>query len=527
MQALHGWRRVQRDCGRHLADLHKVALVLKGMNLAFLKVWGQEALAVDHHVPFALEHIRLCHEALRSYAVVAFCKIMHDAVCVIMLFSLVRGPRLDEWCEMFSGDTYYRRINFVWVHGRELIGSTQRAMAVGPPRNGWLLRVQNVPSKTDRTGRKLMGKCMWYVLNCEAPLNFAAEWLRWELAYPCPEELRASWPAFSPSGNSVPFKPSGACDALFTLLVHAVGLVLAQLHAWHDFRATIASALKGADQSDAIVQAIVCWASAASVQLYGQLTPELMASKAELATTVDASRHAHLPTPHTGSHSVAAELEDCARAMLETPATRATAPKAKSRLPKAPPVSAPANAAKKSKRRRPPSPALAEAPSGYSATASSQPASPRAAETCIVVHDIGEQYGDVEVDTACTLAGQSTRVLNVAWGAGSGSTECCIVGVARGITSVHGGIYVVQSSDDGLFYPFTAEALRTHLSGRGSRAQRNLLDGAAASAAASSRPRSAPVVLCAAAPATPVKLLVAKAIIRRSPRLLGLASSSP
>ena len=199
LQAIYGYRRVLRDCGRYLADLKKVGDVLRGLNAAFLKLWGQEALAVDHHIPFSLDVVHRMHEALRSYAIVSFSVALHDAICVIMLFSLVRGPRLDEWCRMFKDDTFYRRLNFVWVDGRVIVGSTQAAAARGGPLDGWLLRVQNVPSKTDRTGQRWMGKFMWYVLHVSSPLNFAKQWLAWELAYPCPENLRHAWPAFSPA----------------------------------------------------------------------------------------------------------------------------------------------------------------------------------------------------------------------------------------------------------------------------------------------------------------------------------------
>ena len=65
-QAMYGYRRVLRDCGRFRACLHKAGQVLKGLSLALMRTWGQEACEVDHHVPFALEHVRLMHDALRS-----------------------------------------------------------------------------------------------------------------------------------------------------------------------------------------------------------------------------------------------------------------------------------------------------------------------------------------------------------------------------------------------------------------------------------------------------------------------------
>ena len=54
----------------------------------------------------------------------------------VFRFSMVRGPRLDEWCEMHQGDTFYRRSNFVWVEGRTIIGCSNTASARGGPLPG-------------------------------------------------------------------------------------------------------------------------------------------------------------------------------------------------------------------------------------------------------------------------------------------------------------------------------------------------------------------------------------------------------
>lgn len=179
LQAVYGYRRVQRDCGRYLADLHKAGTLLKGLNAAFLRTLAHlgsgEALAADHHIPFSLNVIDSLFDALRTAAITAWAIVLHEALLTIALFSLVRGPRLDEWCRMFSGDTYYRRSNFVWVSGRQIVGSTQQAVASGGPLDGWLVRVQNVPSKTARTGQKWVGKFMWYVLDRSSPRNFPAQ----------------------------------------------------------------------------------------------------------------------------------------------------------------------------------------------------------------------------------------------------------------------------------------------------------------------------------------------------------------
>jgi hypothetical protein len=525
LQAIYGYRRVLRDCGRYLADLKKVGDVLRGLNAAFLKLWGQEALAVDHHIPFSLDVVHRMHEALRSYAIVSFSVALHDAICVIMLFSLVRGPRLDEWCRMFKDDTFYRRLNFVWVDGRVIVGSTQAAAARGGPLDGWLLRVQNVPSKTDRTGQRWMGKFMWYVLHVSSPLNFAKQWLAWELAYPCPENLRHAWPAFSPDGGSTPFSQSLARRCLHDLLFFVGGAALALLHAWHDWRATIASALKGANKSDSTVQAIVCWASAASVQLYGQMTPELMAATAELATSTDASRHAHLPTPHIGPESLASEFDACANELSSNGKPKAPTPATSSShamKPKAP-HSAPARTSSA----KPPSAGDTNTTS-KAKSATKRGRSPSLSASTSVTPpvrvdsaDVGAPYGVVEVDASSMISGETTLVNNAAWGAGSGSTLCTILGTFETLnTATHQTFFVLCSSDDQLSYPFSSSALRQHAHEHMSTRQLKLLPPPSKAVLPPASPSQGKAKRTTPAPRTPSCQPPAPVGTRHSPRLL-------
>eukprot|EP00966_Prymnesium_polylepis_P196100 4544541-Prymnesium_polylepis.1 len=62
---------------------------------------------------------------------------------------MVRGPRLDEVCEMAAGDTFCRRTNFAWCRGPRIIGSSSAASAGTPIAADAIVRAQNVPSKTD------------------------------------------------------------------------------------------------------------------------------------------------------------------------------------------------------------------------------------------------------------------------------------------------------------------------------------------------------------------------------------------
>ena len=54
LQALYGWRSVQRDCKRWLPDMQLVLKALKGLNAQYKKKWGQDALVPERSEPFPL-----------------------------------------------------------------------------------------------------------------------------------------------------------------------------------------------------------------------------------------------------------------------------------------------------------------------------------------------------------------------------------------------------------------------------------------------------------------------------------------
>ena len=53
---------------------------------------------------------------------------------------------------------------------------------------------------------------MWFRYDDTAANNFASKWVTWELAYPCPVELRGEWPAFSEKGNHENMKTRRTAD---------------------------------------------------------------------------------------------------------------------------------------------------------------------------------------------------------------------------------------------------------------------------------------------------------------------------
>ena len=453
LNAAYGWRRVVEDAGRYVPNFRTSAKLLRGLIEEQKERFGDCAMAVTNHIPFPLDSLRRMCDALIKHQMGAagWSVALTDAIAAVFTFSLARGPRLNEWIQAHIRDTFYRRLNFVWCDGHTIIGSTAHAMiyfiVLGYIPNGTLLRVQNVPMKTDRTGLKFTGRYMWYKLDRTNPLNFAAQWARYEILHPCPEDQRAKWAAFSPDGGPTPFKEQPARRALHELMLKTEGTAFASEHYWHDFRATIASALTGDNQSPAAAQALVCWASVASVQLYGQLGMNQMADLANISTTVDAARHAHLPRPHVNPEDVILDLDACATA-LESEGKR----------------KAPVNEPLISSLATPSSKARKAATSASNTAASTtrkhtDNAAGPSAEIPTPEYDIGPPFGHVTVDNTHALANTDVTIRNVQWGHGlTGSTACTIVGYATA-----NSVYVVEHNSTGLHYPFTKAALKQDL----------------------------------------------------------------
>eukprot|EP00966_Prymnesium_polylepis_P109538 2535082-Prymnesium_polylepis.1 len=75
---------------------------------------------------------------------------------------------------MEPGDSFYRRASFVWCRLSRLMGSTATAAGGSPLAEGKIVRSQNPPSKTDRSGQKWGGKFMYYRKDSTNVVNFGA-----------------------------------------------------------------------------------------------------------------------------------------------------------------------------------------------------------------------------------------------------------------------------------------------------------------------------------------------------------------
>ena len=462
LQAIYGYRRVLRACGLFVCAMHTALAMLKGLVEEYKQDFGQDALAVRHHVPFSLDEVRRMIEALRRREIDGLSESVSDALIVVICFCMVRGPRLDEWVEKFRGDSLWRRASFKWAAAPKRYLYTREIAAHGPVAPGMLLRAVNPPSKTDRSGRKYGSKYMYYVKDEDNPINFAAEWERYELKYPCPPGKENEWPAFSPWGDHRPFIERIARRTFDILMRHVLGDELAAEHAWHDFRATVCSAMVGLKKKTAVIQGSLNWASAESVALYGQLTPRAKAQHAEDASRADGARCAHLPRPHVDHDTVLVDLQGCVDVLEEAQCAQRAKPKpAASKAVRA--RKAPRTAAKNESDIALAAPAH-EADDGHDAEASDAAA---AEAHALLAIDVGEG-APLAVDASHPLTGHHVSVANAVWEPDVGGvTVCEILGFAADESrGEHRGVFAIRDHKAGIAYAITQNQLQVFFTPR-------------------------------------------------------------
>ena len=100
---------------------------------------------------------------------------------------------------------------------------------------------------------------------------------------------------------------------------------------FHDYRATIASALSNAraagraDVTNGLIQALVHWKTEDSAMRYSHLNPRDYAMYVQLATSTDAGYAANKDAPETDPFGTCAELVDIATRLAPPPAKRKAA----------------------------------------------------------------------------------------------------------------------------------------------------------------------------------------------------------
>jgi hypothetical protein len=314
--ALYAWRRVQRDCGRHVCDMRLALKHLKGLNAQYRRRWGDMALVPEKRKPFSLRMLNAMAQALRQHRIGAWTTTMHEAMLALVTWCLSTGMRRDEWSD--NGDSsYVRRANFAWFKNKEeIVPDTHGLQAIG---NGDFLRAKSNPSKCDRDNMEWGAKDMWFRVDSTNPLNFAAIYLEYERAYPCPPSERGRWAGFSPNGNAVPFTYAGAATHLQRLMLATLEPSEAACRSWHAFRVTIACALlahedaRGKDKTEAVTQLLVRWKTTASVRCYYQMAAATYADYVDEVTRTDAHPHRDKPTCDIDASAAAQDLQDAVR----------------------------------------------------------------------------------------------------------------------------------------------------------------------------------------------------------------------
>ena len=348
LQAVYGYYNVQRDCGRFVPEFRLAAQHLRGLNERFKRLFGLGALVKRQVQPFSLAMLLTMISLITSGGgIPGWCAALTACMAVLIPFVVMTGTRKDEFSKDGDKDNdYLRRSNFQWMDGdREIPHSPENLRAL-PPRA--FLRGQAGPSKCDRYLQTWGARLQWFQRNDANPLNFASAWRRWELAYPCPIDERATWAAFSPTGTAAPFSPSAADKALLTLMTAALGAAAAALRSWHAFRVTLASALRGiprtagetTEDNNGIIQMCLRWSSVESVRTYSRINRYEYARYAELGSSTCALKASNLePLPPTEPADVATEIDDAIEAMT-TPTRARTAPATADTTP---PAKAPAD----------------------------------------------------------------------------------------------------------------------------------------------------------------------------------------
>ena len=381
-----------------------------------------------------------------------------------------------------------KRANFVWLD-QALKPLPASAAVTGSRKTGDFLRGHCAPSKCDRSNTEWGGKPQWFRLDSSNPLNFAFRWQQHELAYPCPEGLRSSWPAFSPSGDDIPYSSASLSAECSRLFAASLGAADADGRTFHSWRARLASALGAAraagDRSidDSVIQALAHWKTVASVHRYIRMRPEDYARFVDIASSTDAGMQVRTDLPDIDPGRAMAEVMQ-ASGLIErglggpvgATAVARPGPDRAARNPD-PPVPRARRAgvrqdAASSSASHPDLPVpRARRAAAWQDTASSstgnpaeQPARPTE-EAPAARFDLGD--GSIGVDAGSDplgLVGTSWRVPNKLWDAhDAGSTMCSVrafIGQHKfAKSSARKTAYVIADETTGFLYPVTADFL--------------------------------------------------------------------
>ena len=439
LNAIYGWRRVMRDCGRYLADMVDVLRVLKGLNMRYRRLWGPEAFVRAKQRVFSRSMLLRLASACLGLLVGAWSLVRRAVWACLIPFLSSTGTRCNEFTCAFAADTYLTRSHFCFVDD-DFNDLVMTPSVIESRRNGSYLRGMSAESKCDRLNVEWGAHKQWFVLDDTDPLNFAAAWQRWERDFPCPVHERQQWPAFSPTGDARPFTPSTARADHADLCERALGADDARDRTIHAHRATLATALVAARNNgntaitDGVIQMLERWKTADSVRNYDHVRPADYAGFVTAGLNSDAAAASGEAIPEIEPAGGMMDVEDVADA-LEAAQKRSLHGKA----------------------------------SASSSRAASKRAAPLEASDAadadapIVEFDIGGTTVRPLSRDAAGLVGHRVDVPNVLWGIEDGGTTACTVAAFIGKHVYDDGrsrpSHVITEAESGNHYPITASYL--------------------------------------------------------------------
>ena len=320
---LYGWRRVLRDTGHSLPDTRSIRPRLKGLVARFKKEWGARALIPKRKKPFSQPMLQAMARDLRERKVYSvtnrgtgrrqWSSLQCDNMAVAFKYGLSTGERAEAIGRVDPADEdFYRRANFVFVrNGVEMLMTPENMASV---RDGDFLRGRSVGAKCDRDNMHWGDRDMWFRVNSNDPLNFAAAWRDHELQHPVPLDRRGTAAAFSPYGSEEPFTRDVLQNRFDELVVSAIGAESAAGRSWHSLRATAATALHACKRPDGHIQCVIRWKTLEAMRLYAKMQDTHYADLVDEITTTNVNvTHAPGELPITGPDDVLEEMEDIDR----------------------------------------------------------------------------------------------------------------------------------------------------------------------------------------------------------------------
>ena len=307
MAAIYGFRRVLKSCHRQLIDLSQVYGQLKAQRAKFLSDWGDHALVPQRGAPVSMEQQSRIMATLDHLDMLGWSATLRNSMKWLVVSARNCGWRNDEMARTTRG-TFLKRANFVpFIDGVEMPVTPDVLRRM---QNGQYVRCRSVKSKCDQTNAHWGGRDMWFVVDDTHPWNLASQWVQYELAHPCPLDVRHQWPAFSPTGDDTPFTTCSSAMYHRKLCSVALGADAAALITIHWWRVTMATAALTV-ATPAEVQCLGRWKTDEAMRIYAKMLPSRYASIVEAALRADAAAASNMGAamPQMGPQDVAAHLD--------------------------------------------------------------------------------------------------------------------------------------------------------------------------------------------------------------------------